>query len=173
MHRHYDLDKQSYNEVRALSAIISAYLPRWKHRTLQIQPSSAEGASALWRKRLQNFVEEHSWVEAFAHSWRRREHINSFEAAAVLLGLEWGVSHPITGSRILLLSGSMVVIGALPKGRSSSERLSLYCRRVCAILIAHDVSRNNCYVPLECNPADGPSLGRPVRNFRLFPRQWS
>lgn len=49
----------------------------------------------------------------FAHSWRGREHINSLGAASALLGLEWGVSHPITGSRSLLLWDAMVVIGAL------------------------------------------------------------
>lgn len=119
-------------------------------------------ASALWQKRIRQFVEQHCWFEAFSHIWRRKEHINSLEAAAALLGMEWAVSHPITGSRILLLSDSMVVIGALSKGRSSSERLSLYCRRFCAVLLAHDVSVSLCYVPTGCNPADGPSRGRPI-----------
>ena len=61
----------------------------------------------------------------------------------------------------LPLSDSIVVIGALSKGIFSSDGLPLYFRRVCDILIAHEVSVNICYVLTECNPADEPSRGRP------------
>lgn len=157
----------------AIDSLILAFehyrsIPRQTHRRRGINADWSQRAFAipiaLWRKRIQKFVEEQIWVEAFTHVWRRKEHINSLEAASALFGLEWAVSHPITGFRILILSYSMVVIGALSKGRTSSKRISLYCQRFCDILIAHEVSVNLYYVPTECNPADGPSRGHSASN---------
>lgn len=120
----------------------------------------------VWRKNITAFVRSKKWTLAFAHTWTRREHINALEASAALMGLEWAVSHDIVGYRVLLLSDSMFVLGALTKGRSSSSRLSLYCCRLAALSLAHDFVSTFCYVSTQCNPADGPSRSRPIIRLR-------
>jgi len=107
--------------------------------------------------KLAALVKSLSWETAFCHKWRRSQHINSLECNAAVLAIEWAVSHPITGHRAILLSDSLVTIGALQKGRSSSVELALPCRRFAAVVMAHDLQPILIHIPSELNPADGPS----------------
>lgn len=125
-----------------------------KHSDLEVIPVEI---SADWSRRISSFENAHFWTTAFSHTWTLTEHINSLEAAAVVLALEWAVYFPVVGQRTLMVSDSLVIIGALNKGRSSSLRLSMYCRRFASLCIARDIQTHLCYVPSGCNPADAPS----------------
>lgn len=109
------------------------------------------------KERISTFVHSRRWTTAFCHKWKRKEHINALEATTAVLALEWAVSFEICGHRIVLLSDSLVANGALSKGRSSSARLCLACRRFAALSVAHDVDAVICHVPSSLNPAEGPS----------------
>lgn len=107
--------------------------------------------------KLTALVKSLPWETAFSHKWRRAQHINTLEGHAAVLAIEWAVSHPITGHRVIMLSDSLVMIGALQKGRSSSAELALPCRRFAAVVMAHDLQPILIHIPSELNPADGPS----------------
>lgn len=118
--------------------------------------------SRLTELKLHAHVRSMRWRLAFSHTWKRAEHINALEAHAAVLAVEWAAAHPINGQRLVILSDSAVVIGALKKGRSSSPALALPCRRFAAVIIAHDLHPIFIHVPSESNPADGPSRGREI-----------
>jgi hypothetical protein len=61
------------------------------------------------------------------------------------------------GKRVLVLSDSQVVIGAVTKGRSSSPQLLRRLRTVSALVLAGGIRLSVRWVPSEFNPADGPS----------------
>ncbi|KAI0558954.1 hypothetical protein FGB62_177g010 [Gracilaria domingensis] len=112
-------------------------------------------------KTIVQFVCSRKWTTAFVHRWRRQEHINALEAHTAVLALEWAASFNVTGLRMLVLSDSMVTIGALQKGRSSSHLLCLLCRRFTAISVSHDLEPLLAHVPSDYNPADGSSRPGP------------
>ena len=89
--------------------------------------------------RLEEFIRNHKWKTAFTHHWRREQHINALEAHTGILAVEWAISCDITGQRIILLSDSLVTVGAFKKGRSSSAMLCLLCRKFAALVTAHDL----------------------------------
>lgn len=55
-----------------------------------------------WKKAVSGFVQSVEWNTAFAHQWTREEHINSLEAAAGVMALEWVASFPVIGKRIVI-----------------------------------------------------------------------
>jgi hypothetical protein len=59
--------------------------------------------------------------------------------------------------RLLLLSDSQVVVGALSKGRSSSHNLLCRLRPVSALLLASGIQLYCRWIPSADNPADEPS----------------
>ena len=65
------------------------------------------------------------WRNVFGAPWRNaEEHINVLEARAFLAGLQWRFrAGRNIGSRGMHLADSSVVIGAVAKGRSRSQRL--------------------------------------------------
>ena len=65
-------------------------------------------------------------------------------------------------SLVLILVDSMVALGALAKGRSSSPPLLRFCRQGAAVMMAMDIRPMLRYIPSGVNPADGPSRGLPV-----------
>src|SRR4051812_22284814 len=86
------------------------------------------------------------------------EHINVLEARALSTAVRWVLSHPLSmGRRLLALSDSQVVIGAVNKGRSSSQQLLRCLRGVSALLLASGVRLVLQWVPSASNPADEPS----------------
>ena len=97
----------------------------------------------------------------YAGRWQEAEHINVQELRTVV-GL---LRHLIRGRenwrrRVLLFVDSMVALGALGKGRSSSPALLRLCRQVTAITLATRMMPFCRYIPSELNPADGPSRGQ-------------
>ena len=95
-----------------------------------------------------------SWRKVMVHKWAKSEHINGLEAAAAVLALESAIRSGVHGQRLLMLTDSLVVMGALQKGRSSSPILLTRCRRFAALALAQNIRVTFCYVRSANNPAD-------------------
>ena len=97
------------------------------------------------------------WRAVISHRWRfGGSHINELEMRAFYAGLRWAMSRPtFRGRRVCFALDSMVSLGALRKGRSSSFPLLRVCRLVAAWLLALGSTLSLAYVPSELNPADG------------------
>ena len=93
-----------------------------------------------------------------AGRWSREEHLNTLELRTIVMLLRHLARSSRTwGQRTLVFSDSVVSIGVLRKGRSSSRPL-LRLARVAAVL--QMVTRTRIYlrwVPSGLNHADGPS----------------
>ena len=103
------------------------------------------------------------WRTAVSAPWRNTlSHINVLEAVACRTALRWLLSRPAYafGSRVLFLGDSLVVTGALAKGRSSSFALLVQLRRIAALVIATGTQMVARWVPSHLNPSDAAS-----RNF--------
>lgn len=99
-----------------------------------------------------------SWRTILSHPWSWQQHINLQEIQAALMGIKWILSHPhAIAKRVLLLGDSMVAIGALTKGRSSSFSILRLLRRFAALSLASGLLVTFRYIPTDVNPADGPS----------------
>ena len=103
------------------------------------------------------------WKLLYMGAWRRTEHTNINETrTAIGLLRHLGRSTRARGCRFLVLIDSMVALGALAKGRSSSPPLLRLCRQQAVLCMAFGLRPLYRYVPSEWNPADGPSRGGPV-----------
>ena len=100
-------------------------------------------------------LRERRWRTIVSSPWSFTEHINVLELRAVSTALRWILSRPSSlCTRLVVLSDSKVVVGALTKGRSSSQELLRRCRTVSALLLASGVQLSVLWVPSTCNPAD-------------------
>ena len=103
------------------------------------------------------------WKEESRWAWKRPEHNNLLEARAGLAALNLlATDQSSWGGRWILISDSMVVIGALSKGRSSRTVLNLIARRAAALVIGLDVKTAWRYVRTHRNHSDGPSRNCPL-----------
>ena len=71
-----------------------------------------------------------------------------------------------------MLSDSRVCVGAFAKGRSSSRKLNYVLRRVAGLTLSHDLTLDLVCVPTWANPADAPSRGRTLRDWRASLPDW-
>lgn len=110
------------------------------------------------------------WNELIAARWRRQdEHINSLEARALSTTVRRCLSQPSsTHHRLLILSDSQVVVGAITKGRTSSPDLLRRIRSISALLLAAGIKLFVRWIPSADNPADAASRrhSRPIHNGR-------
>jgi ribonuclease HI len=103
-------------------------------------------------------VESCKWHTVAASRWRKEEHINVLELRALCTALRWVLSfRSAIGKRVLVLSDSQVVVGAVMKGRSSSPQLLRRLRALSALVLAGGVRLSVRWVRSELNPADEPS----------------
>jgi hypothetical protein len=98
------------------------------------------------------------WRVIAAAPWRTQEHINVLELRALTTAVRWVLSHPrAVDSRVLILSDSQVVVGAVTKGRSSSQPLLRRLRFLAALVLASGLRLTLRWLASELNPADEPS----------------
>ena len=99
-----------------------------------------------------------TWRVALSYAFRNQQHINVLEATAVLDFLRSHLKLPKHhGKRKLFLLDSQAAIGALTKGRSSSNNLNQVLLRIAAISGFANFRAFYGWVPSKGNPADGPS----------------
>ena len=98
------------------------------------------------------------------------EHINLREARAVVHFLKWLLrSSSRHRGKVILLVDSRVVVGAACKGRSGSQPLNVFLKRIAALSFAGGILLQIVYIPTEFNPADYPSRGLRVPGRRRAP----
>lgn len=122
------------------------------HRTIATDASTIGGAVVAKRD------SEASWITIISHRWRwTHEHINVLEMRAIVLALIWLVSCRVLHRCTPLLTDSMVCLGVLNKGRTSSPTLSRVHSIVSALCLSANLVLLPTHVPSELNPADRPS----------------
>jgi hypothetical protein len=125
--------------------------------TSQAAPPVDLGAAAAESAAL-HAAAECRWSTIISAGWRSSEHINVLELRALTTGVKWVCSHPSAmGSRVWMLSDSSVIVGAVSKGRSSSQPLLRRLRQLSAWLLAAGLQLRVTHVPSAFNPADEPS----------------
>ena len=106
-------------------------------------------------------VSASQWRTIVSSRWRRPEHINVLELLALTTAVRWVLSfREALNCRVLVLCDSTVVVGAVTKGRSSSQLLLRRLRYLAAMVLASGLRLTLRWVASADNPADGPS-----RNF--------
>jgi hypothetical protein len=102
--------------------------------------------------------QQHNWSTIVSSPWKRTEHINSLEIRAVSTAIKWVLSfaHSI-GSRVAILSDSLVTVYSIKKGRSSSPLLLPRLRQIASMLLSAGLRLFLQWIPTELNPADAPS----------------
>ena len=131
-------------------------LRQWSLGTLRGSAVTQGIDSRMWK-----------WKTVIANTWQREgEHINQLEARAYVLALRWRLrSIGGVGCRFLHAVDSLVTMGAMVKGRSSSHRLRHIVLRGNALLLAGHLHPSLIYVRSHENPADAPS--RVVKKHHL------
>ena len=100
------------------------------------------------------------WRERFRVSWSRLEHNNIGELRIAILALKhMSRSRHFWEKRALLFTDSLVVLGVLTKGRSSSWPLLRLARQAAPIAAVLQVRPIWRHVETTRNHADGPSRG--------------
>ena len=103
------------------------------------------------------------WKETFRVRWRTSEHNNIGELRTVILALRHASrSSRAWDSRILMITDSLVSLGVLAKGRTSSWPLLRLARQGAALTMAFGFRVYYRYVESKRNHADGPSRGFPL-----------
>jgi hypothetical protein len=115
--------------------------------------------SALTADEVHGLVIDNAWSTIVSSPWKRSEHINVLELRSLCTAVRWLLSRKDPGRRAMIFSDSQVVIGAVSKGRSSSQRLLRRIRHLSALLLASGFQLRLHYVRSVDNPADGPSRG--------------
>lgn len=106
------------------------------------------------------------WKLEYFFQFRHSDHIDINEAWVVLSLVKKLVRAGVSRARIILLSDSRVVDGALAKGRSSSRHLNCILRKVFGYCVLGNVALDIGWLPTDCNPSDAPT--RCISLAKLF-----
>ena len=114
--------------------------------------------------RFRQSIPQKLWRWKAVCSWRwpvsphGPQHINKLEIKAIYTSLKWRIfQQRVSKSKCLHLVDSMVSLQILNKGRSSSHKLRLVCKKIASLLIASRILLVLSYVESSRNPADRPS----------------
>ena len=112
------------------------------------------------------------WREIAGWQWTgSAEHINVLELRAVKTSLAWRIRElKEQRTRFLHLVDSLVVLHALSRGRSSSQKLRRTLAKISALLLASGLHGTWGYIDTHQNPADKLSR-RPLRRTWVRKRQ--
>lgn len=100
------------------------------------------------------------WGELFRVAWARLEHNNIGELRIAVMAMKrLARARHNWGKRFLMFSDSMVTIGVLTKGRSSSWPLLRLAREAAAYQLVLRIRPYWRYIETQRNIADGPSRG--------------
>lgn len=100
------------------------------------------------------------WFEVFRVKWRRLEHNNIGELRIAVMSLRHiARSRKNWSRRHLIFTDSLVTLGALAKGRSSSWPLLRLTGEAAALQLILDLRPYWRYIETDRNVADGPSRG--------------
>lgn len=100
------------------------------------------------------------WVECFRTRWRVREHNNIGELRMVVSAVRHFARRSEGNSaRVMVVTDSLVSLGCVAKGRSSSFPPSRLLRCLAAFCLAGQIKVYTRFVRSENNSADGPSRG--------------
>lgn len=104
-------------------------------------------------------IDNVNWRVIASARWRYGdEHINVRELRALHTAVKWCLSSPSSiRTRVRLLCDSQVVVGAVLKGRSSSQPLLRRLRGLAAMVLAGGLRLDVRWIGSICNPADEPS----------------
>lgn len=98
------------------------------------------------------------WKIAKGWKWKKPAHINVLELEAVYHAVKWRArSFRVVQRRFLHLVDSLVVLGVVSKGRTSSKRLFPCLHRLNILLLALHTYPILGWVLTDLNPADEPS----------------
>lgn len=93
------------------------------------------------------------WKGVFACRWQRTEHINALEMRAILLALQWRVSHlKEFECRAIHLTDSYVCMSIISKGRTSSDQLISILRRINSLCFSYSLLPILVHVESTENP---------------------
>ena len=99
------------------------------------------------------------FTDLFSLEAKHKLHINVLEGEAFLVWLRWLLrTQAHHGMRVVALIDSAAWLGAVAKGRSSSQ-LNRLLRKVAALCFLGDVMLYVVFVPSIHNPSDGASRG--------------
>ena len=114
------------------------------------------------------------WVLKSDWTFKKLRHINLQELAAVLR-LSTDLVKLRRSVRFVALVDSIVVRGAVSKGRSSSRALSSVLRRLCSTFLAGSLYATLPFCPTRLNVADDPTRNHPIRpsGHSLCDASWS
>ena len=100
-----------------------------------------------------------TWKTQISLNWSFQEScITILEAQALILGIRHLLeSEENHGTRPIIFLDSRALLGAVAKGRSSSDRLNHLCRRIAALTAAGSIRPSWLWTPSSLNPADTPS----------------
>ena len=100
------------------------------------------------------------WRICYKTQWVRREHNNISELRTVVAAFRNAVrTRSNWGCRVLVITDSLVALGAGARGRSSSYPLNRLLRQLAATVLATKIKTYLRWIGTKRNAADGPSRG--------------
>ena len=101
------------------------------------------------------------WKLRRVWAWKRKSHINVYEASVVCSLLkEMVAKHP--EKKVNILVDSQVALGCINKGRSSAKTLQPVLQRAAALQVAGGLFPGLSYAPTRLIPADHPTRDRRI-----------
>ena len=96
------------------------------------------------------------WQTLFSWKFKKLSHINILELSSILR-LVVHLAKEASHTRVVALTDSLVVRGAVSKGRTSSRGLGAVLRKICSYVTAAGIYLTVPFVPTRLNVADDPT----------------
>ena len=96
------------------------------------------------------------WQTLFSWKFKKLSHINILELSSILK-LVMHLAKEASHTRVVALTDSLVVRGAVSKGRTSSKGLGAVLRKICSCVTAAGIYLTVPFVPTRLNVADDPT----------------